>query len=202
MDSVGHVGAHNALTIGADGLPLISYYDATNTALKVAHCGSVDCGDPAHFPNTTVTVDPAHRGGPTSIAIGSDGLPVIAYDGGGLRLTHCGSADCASGNTSTVVYEGPIYFPSVTVGTNGLPLVAFTAPASSGRPPGLKFARCGDVSCTSGNVVEEVAALPSPDHSPIALTIGSDGQPVIVFMEYETRMLKVAKLVTRPLGRR
>jgi hypothetical protein len=36
-------GAYNSITIGADGLPLISYRDSTNLDLKVAHCGSPLC---------------------------------------------------------------------------------------------------------------------------------------------------------------
>src|SRR6266542_735154 len=37
LDSTGTVGLYNAITIGTDGLALISYWDATNGDLKVAH---------------------------------------------------------------------------------------------------------------------------------------------------------------------
>lgn len=37
LDSAGSVGYYISLAIGADGLGLISYYDATNGDLKVAH---------------------------------------------------------------------------------------------------------------------------------------------------------------------
>ena len=43
MDSVGDVGQYSSLTIGSDGLALISYYDATNQALKVAQCPNELC---------------------------------------------------------------------------------------------------------------------------------------------------------------
>ena len=43
LDSVGDVGQYSAITLGADGLPLIAYYDATNAHLKVVHCLDTLC---------------------------------------------------------------------------------------------------------------------------------------------------------------
>ena len=43
LDGPGNVGQYTSVTIGADGLGLISYYDATNGDLKVAHCSNVAC---------------------------------------------------------------------------------------------------------------------------------------------------------------
>ncbi len=37
------VGRFTSITIGTDGLGLISYYDDTNSALKVAHCSDTAC---------------------------------------------------------------------------------------------------------------------------------------------------------------
>ena len=34
---------YTSVTVGADGLPFISYRDTTNTDLKVAHCSNVSC---------------------------------------------------------------------------------------------------------------------------------------------------------------
>ncbi|MFA5724396.1 MAG: hypothetical protein WC979_09140 [Candidatus Pacearchaeota archaeon] len=41
IDSTGNVGGHSSITIGTDGLPIISYYDTTNGDLKVTHLGSI-----------------------------------------------------------------------------------------------------------------------------------------------------------------
>lgn len=41
--SGGSVGMYSSVTIGADGLPLISYYDATNDDLRAAHCADAFC---------------------------------------------------------------------------------------------------------------------------------------------------------------
>jgi hypothetical protein len=43
LDGPGNVGQYTSVTIGADGLGLISYYDATNGNLKVAHCSDLFC---------------------------------------------------------------------------------------------------------------------------------------------------------------
>jgi hypothetical protein len=43
LDSDGDVGSYTSITIGADGLPIISYYDTTNDDLKVARCSNALC---------------------------------------------------------------------------------------------------------------------------------------------------------------
>jgi hypothetical protein len=43
VDTAGVVGKYSSITIGSDGLGLISYYDETNHDLKVAHCSNVLC---------------------------------------------------------------------------------------------------------------------------------------------------------------
>src|SRR5262245_57306547 len=74
LDSAGRVGDHSSIAIGTDGLGLISYYDETNTALKVAHCSNALC-----TAATLTTLDTAGDVGEyTSLAIGGDGLGLIA----------------------------------------------------------------------------------------------------------------------------
>jgi cell shape-determining protein MreC len=43
LDSAGDVGQYTSITVGSDGFGLISYYDATNGDLKVAHCSNTFC---------------------------------------------------------------------------------------------------------------------------------------------------------------
>tara|TARA_B100001146_G_scaffold90925_1_gene80618 strand:- start:598 stop:918 length:321 start_codon:yes stop_codon:yes gene_type:complete len=43
IDTGGNVGDFSQITIGTDGLGLISYLDMTNLELKVAHCANQFC---------------------------------------------------------------------------------------------------------------------------------------------------------------
>jgi hypothetical protein len=68
------VGRYASMAIGADGSGLISYWDATNDDLKVAHCSNTACSSA-----TTSTIDSTNSVGLfTSIAIGIDGLGLIS----------------------------------------------------------------------------------------------------------------------------
>jgi hypothetical protein len=43
VESAGNVGLFTSITIGTDGLPVISYFDGTNSNLKVAKCANASC---------------------------------------------------------------------------------------------------------------------------------------------------------------
>lgn len=88
------VGLYTSITLGADGLGLISYYDATNTDLKVLHCGNVLCNGG----NVATAVDTVGDvGWDTAIALGADGLGLIGYfdqTHGNLKVFHCSNQSC------------------------------------------------------------------------------------------------------------
>jgi hypothetical protein len=69
------VGRYTSISIGADALPIISYLDAANGDLKVAHCSDTACTTAT----TTVIDTTGDVGYYTSITIGDDGQPVISY---------------------------------------------------------------------------------------------------------------------------
>ena len=100
VDTSGTVGLSTAIAIGADGFPIISYYDVDNTSLKVAHCNDVACS-PFGIGVTRTTVDNTGAlGFYSSIAIGAGGLPVISYrdqDSDSLKVVRCNDAACAPG---------------------------------------------------------------------------------------------------------
>jgi hypothetical protein len=93
VDHAGDVGQYSSVTIGIDGLPLISYYDATNGNLKVAHCSNSACTSA-----TRTTVDHAGDVGQySSVTIGTDGLPLISYydaTNSDLKVAHCSNLFC------------------------------------------------------------------------------------------------------------
>ena len=90
-----NVGAFSSIAIGTDGLPIISYSNATDGDLMITKCGNSSCSSG----NTTTQIaDADDVGYYTSLAIGTDGLPIIAYDNfdyGKLIITKCADSSCA-----------------------------------------------------------------------------------------------------------
>lgn len=85
--------ANTSITIGGDGLGVISYYDSVNKNLKVAHCSNLTCTSAT----TTVVDEFDDQGDDSSIAIGGDGLPFISYFDRtdlDLKIVHCPNVTC------------------------------------------------------------------------------------------------------------
>jgi len=98
VDSAGGVRLFISITVGADGLPVVSYHDNTNLDLKVAHCNDAACASAA-----LTTVDSVGNIGYfASITIGADGWPIICYYDNSywsntradLQVARCSSASC------------------------------------------------------------------------------------------------------------
>ena len=182
----GGVGLYGSETIGADGLPLVSYFDILGNALKVLHCGNAACSSG----NTKTTVDSGNVGEYSSVTIGIDGLPLVSYydqGNGTLKVMHCGTLDCSSGNTfKTVDSSGNVGgYTSVTIGADGLPVVSyrdFTHQA-------LKVLHCDALDCSSGNTSRTVDT--NNVGLDTAVTIGADGLPFISYIDVANSTLKV-----------
>lgn len=145
LDEANVTGLESSLAIGADGSPVIAYYDSTNSALKVARCADPTCAGSI----TLATVDSAGATGQTpSLAIGSDGLPVIAYHDASLqdlRVAHCQDVACSSSIKVTADGAGSTgQTPSLTIGADGLPLISYNYRQSRL----LKTIHCGNLYCT------------------------------------------------------
>jgi len=88
VDATNTVGQYTSIIIGTDGFPIISYYDGTNSNLKVVHCTNTACTTN----DSGITVDATGSGSQySSIAIGADGLPIVSYYDGtnsDLKVVH------------------------------------------------------------------------------------------------------------------
>ena len=190
VDSTGAVGLYTSIAIGADGNPVISYYDGTNDSLKVAHCGNASCSSG----NTLTTVDSTDSVGRyTSIAIGTDNNPVISYADGtnfDLKVAHCGDTSCSAGNTITTVFSTNTVGEdsSIAIGTDGNPVISFFD-STNGN---LKVAHCGNASCSAGNTIRTVESPPNIEGIDTSIAIGADGNPVISYLDATNGDLKVA----------
>jgi hypothetical protein len=188
------VGGYSSIAIGADGLPIISHTDGG--ALRVSHCGNMSCSSG----NTSTTADdpPEDVGRYSSIAIGSDGLPVIShwsFAALALRVTHCGNLTCTSGNTSTFA-DDPAdsvgSFTSMAIAANGLPIIShFNLSASA-----LRVTRCGNVTCTAGNISTNIDDPPGGAGANSSIAIGPDGLPVISHTDGAALGLRITKCLT------
>ncbi|MBI5740972.1 MAG: hypothetical protein HZA16_09640 [Nitrospirae bacterium] len=185
-------GIASSITIGTDGRPIISYYDTLDdlsVRLKVVKCGNASCSSG----NTITIVDyyaSNYGGANTSIAIGTDGLPIVAYLGSGLKVVKCGNASCSSGNTITTMdSSGNVgYYTSITIGTDGLPVISYYDSTNYD----LKVAKCGNASCSSGNTITTVDSSGNVGLY-TSITIGTDGLPIISYRYSSGGDLKIAK---------
>jgi len=143
VDSVGDVGNYNSIAISGDGFPVISYYDNTNQDLKVAKQVSPGTGNCTGNNNwTCITVDSAGGvGTETSIAIGSDGFPVIAYSNNGLRVAKCNNANCSS-NVINVIDSNGRGGNSIAISSDGFPVISYNVLVRN-----LTVVKCYNLAC-------------------------------------------------------
>ncbi len=105
VDTTNDVGQYSSIVIASDGYPAVSYYDNTAHILKYLKCSRADC-------LTANTIKSFSEGANwvglyTSIAIGSDGFPVIVYyDNSGYDLEFIKCPDNYCSATSLGAYNG------------------------------------------------------------------------------------------------
>jgi hypothetical protein len=190
VDSGGDVGQWTSVTVGADGLGLISYSDGITYDLKVAHCSNAACSA-----STITTVD-SGISQLASVTVGADGLGLISYFDGtnsDLKVAHCGNAACSAGNTITTVDSGGDVGgdTSVTVGADGLPLISYYDTTNRN----LKVAHCGNAACTSSTTTTVDSGGDVGRHT--SVTVGVDGLGLISYYDATNDDLKVAHCSNR-----
>jgi predicted regulator of Ras-like GTPase activity (Roadblock/LC7/MglB family) len=188
VDSGGAPNANTSIVMGADGLPVVTYYDGANSDLKMVHCGNAACSSG----NTFSIVDSAGDPRTSSVTVGADGLPLIAYHDGAnteLRVAHCGDLRCSAGNTITTI-DGAASdaggYPSITIGRDGLAVVTYYD-ATNGD---LKIVHCSSASCSS-HTSTTVDSTGDVGHY-TSVTVGADGLPIISYHDGTFADLKVA----------
>lgn len=130
------------------GVPFMAIQDATT--IKALVCADATCTSVS----STVSVSPitASR---LRTAIGADGFPVvsISIQNNGLRFVKCNNTSCSS-NTIAILEPGNLGQTdhALVIPPDGRPLIAY----NDGNAGDLKFVRCGDSSCLSGNVFASV----------------------------------------------
>ncbi len=189
LDSAGMVGQYTSITVGADGLGLISYYDGTNGDLKVAHCADLACAT-----RTTATLDSTGDVGQyTSITLGSDDRALISYydvTNGDLKVAHCADVACTSATTAALDSAGNVgQYAAITVASDGLGLISYYDVTNGD----LKAAHCATVACTSAGTATLDGGGGGPDVGQYsAITVAGDGLGVISYYNATNSILKAA----------
>ncbi len=180
------VGAYTSITVGADGLGLISYFDSTNGDLKVAHCSNAVCTAAA-----ITTVDGSGTvGAYTSITVGADGLGLISYSNlsnGDLKVAACSDLTCSAATTANVDSTGNDRYTSITVGADGLGLISYYD--SDNRR--LRVAHCSNPACTAATTAT-VDGSPNDVGQYSSITLGADGLGLISYYDSTNARLKLA----------
>jgi len=186
-------GEYSSIAIGSDGLPVISYYDGTALSLKVAKCANRSCTGSATI---TSVDDPANNVGlSTSIAIGTDGRPVISYQNfttGTLKVAKCANAACSGSATITTVDDPANRVgsqTSIAIDSGGLPVISYYDETAGA----LKVAKCANAACTGGATITTVADLSGNAGAYNSIAIGADGLPVISYLAATANALRVVK---------
>jgi hypothetical protein len=180
VDSAGLVGQESAITLDRSSRPVISYFDRTNYALKLVHCGDATCSSG----NSFVTVDNNGQVGVgSSLTLDSNDRPVISYydiSNGHLKLAHCADANCTSDTSIiTVDSSGDVgRQSSLVLDSSGRPVIGYFDAGNSA----LKLAHCADANCTSGTSIVAVDSSGDVGSEP-ALTLDSVGKPVISYLD-------------------
>ncbi|MGH9167937.1 MAG: hypothetical protein ACRD02_08950, partial [Acidimicrobiia bacterium] len=136
---------------------------------------------PVQAPITTTLDFPRDTGLYTSIAIGADGLPVIAYASNSdaeLRVAHCSNPRCTSADLTTVDDDGAVGgYASLAIGSDGLPVIAYF----DATRRDLKLARCLDAGCRQAirRTLDEEGSVGAFS----SIAISEDGRPLIAYQD-------------------
>jgi len=185
LDATGEMGWFTSITIGSDGLGLISYYDETNGDLKVAHCKDVACSSAV-----TYVLDSAGRVGLyTSVIVGTDGYGLISYydeTNGDLKVAHCKDVACSIADTFALDTAGDVgLFTSIAFGEDWGLISYYDVTKRD-----LKVAHCKNPSCS----IADLFTLDSAGDVGVdpSITIGVDGLALISYWDFTNGALKVA----------
>ena len=153
--------------------------------------GTLACGPPVLPFQVLNTVDETGTAGvQPSMAIGTDGLPIISYYDSAsqdLKIAHCEDVLCSTAFVDTKDSVGNVGSESsIAIGADGLAVVSYYDATNQD----LKVLHCNFVSCgtQSWKAVDTVGSVGIGS----SIAIGLDGFPIISYYDATNQDLKVA----------
>jgi len=163
--------------------------------LKAAKCGNIQCSSG----NTVSTLDSFGRF--SSIAIGVNGIPYIAYQSMipsplRLALAICSDVTCTTSTNSLLGFAGSGFFTSTTIAQDGLPMINHFEFGPGG--PIVKVEKCENPSCST--FTTQLVSFSNGfgfNNYRTSIVIGDDGFPFVAHTGNDsftlTPQLSVAK---------
>jgi len=184
-------GIHNDITLGTDGLPVISYNFGSD--LLVMKCGNDACSDG----NTNTSVDTGGTVAPyNSITISDDGYPIISYrdeTNTALKVAKCNNHNCTSSTITTIDSAGNNgWYTRIAIGNDGLPFIVYNDDTSEK----VKVVKCGNPACSTNNIIQNISLTGSASQF-TSMALGSDGLPIITNSLSGVSQIQVIKCANR-----
>ncbi len=203
IDTTGDVGKHAAISFqsvtNAD-CPAISYFDATNSKIKLATSSGAACTTWG-----TTTIDAAGTGGKTSLAYDPAGFAWISYydqasqDLNVARQVSAGGSGCSDGGSTwscvgvdTANTVGS--YNSIAIGPDGDPAVAYHY-VNSSDVRYAEFVGSGGAGCASGAWTCTTVKTTDVVGGFVDLAFSPSGQPWISYRNDTTDDVEVARFV-------
>jgi hypothetical protein len=188
VDDSANVGQFTSLALAAGDIPVISYYDVTNTSLKVVRCNDPACAGGDEAPQT-VDNTAVDTGQYSSLALDAADLAIISYYDAGLgdlKVAQCTDASCSTKTITPVDTAGDTgAFTSIEMFGN-LPTVAYYDVDSQI----VRVKRCGTLACTPAGLGNPVVTTLGLAEQNLSLAIDGSGFPVISY--YDNTLTNVA----------
>lgn len=184
-----------SIVIGADGYPIVSFYDPTNGDLRVLHCGDLTCAT-----NSITTIDSAGIVGEfSSIAVLRNGLPAISYydrTNGNLKIAYCLTRSCSSSSIEIVDSAGNVgQYTTLVAGGSFSAALIFYYDVTNGD---LKSADCSQTNCAAPDffVVDSTGNVGQFASAAIGAATGDVARVWVAYYAADTASVKIAGCMT------
>jgi hypothetical protein len=198
VDSNGNIFNDTSLALDSTGIAYIAYYDGAGGDLWLVRCNSPVVCD---LPTKTLIDSTGNSGMWLSLALDSNGIPVISYfydDGnnnGDLKLARCNNnTTCDAPTIVTIDSAGLVgEYNSLALTADDLPIIAYKDTTGAN----VKLARCNDLVCSAPTltIVENGANLGKA----VSMVLDTNDIPSIVYYDNQVglgHILRIARCNT------